>query len=59
MWTDDEGDIAVVCGRKPVKVLVVVGGRDTIHLCASHAEEVSRLPNVAPANDETLVMRWA
>jgi hypothetical protein len=58
-WTVDEGDLVVSCGAEAAKRLVIVGGREAIALCSRHATEVARLPNVAPADARTLVMRWA
>ena len=59
LWSVEEDDLMVVCGGEPEVLLMVVGGRDHIRLCRRHADEVRRLPNVAPADDKTLVMRWA
>ncbi len=59
LWTVEEDGLVVICGRDPVMLLIVVGGRDHIQLCQAHADEVGRLPNVATADDKTLVMRWA
>ena len=59
MWTVDRDDLVVRCEAAAVKRLIVVGSNEAIGLCAAHGAEVAQLPTVDPADDETLIMRWA